>query len=429
MSEYFRRTQIADGVCFSCVRDEKFKHNSITINLIVPLDMRTAAAYAVLPGILRKGSASCPDFTKLERTLCELYGASLSADVSKHGEYQILGCSIIGIDDRFALAGEKISERCAELLTDMVLCPNITDGAFPQKDFELEKQYLIDSIEAEINEKRAYALNRCRTEMCRGSRLAVPKYGTIESAEKLTARSAAESYRELINTARIEIIFVGSGDPEPVCERMRMRFGSLRRSPVSHTPEPLVQSAETVRTVTERLEVVQSKLAMGMRAGDLSTPEKQTASRLMTYLYGGSPFSMLFRNVREKLSLCYYCAARLDPATGILMVDMGLEGENMERSREAIWSELQGIAGGDFTGEDLHSAKLAYCNALKSIGDSQASVENWCMTRILQGNNYAPSDEAAAIEAVTSEEIIAAAGGVTLDTVYFLTGKEEPENA
>ena len=72
---------------------------------------------------------------------------------------------------------------------------------------------------------------------------------------------------------------------------------------------------------------------------------------------------------------------------------------------------------------------LPRIHTLKSIGDSQASVENWCMTRILQGNNYAPSDEAAAIEAVTSEEIIAAAGGVTLDTVYFLTGKEEPENA
>lgn len=64
-----------------------------------------------------------------------MYGASLSAEVGKTGERQILSCSIVGIDDRFALEGESVSAGCARLLGEILLAPNITQGAFPMTTF------------------------------------------------------------------------------------------------------------------------------------------------------------------------------------------------------------------------------------------------------------------------------------------------------
>lgn len=425
MSQYFQRTPLGDGIHFSSVRDPKFKHNSVTVNLILPLDEEKAASRAILPFLLRKGSKHCPDFTQLEQALCKLYGASLDAGVSQYGESQILGCSISCVDDRFALNGEAITSQCARLLGDIVLCPNLVDGAFPQEDFQLERQFLIDTIEAEINEKRVYALNQCRREMCKGTRLAVNKYGTVAAARRLTAREAAQTYEEVLRTAAVEIVFVGCGDPEPVCKVFQELFSDISRCPAFHTPAPFVERAGELRRKTERMDIVQSKMVLGFRTGKLPDKHSVSAMRLMTFLYGGAPFALLFQNVREKLSLCYYCAARFDPATGMMMVDIGLEQKNREKAQVAILDQLGAISRGEFSEDEFKAAQLAYVNSLKSVGDSPAAVESWCTTRILQGTNHSPADEVQDILGVTAQEVADAAKQVTLDTVYFLTGKEE----
>ena len=424
MSEYFKRTPLGEEIFFSSVRDPKFKHNSITVNFLIPLEEEKAAGRAVIPFLLCRGSRQHPDFTQLEQTLCRLYGADLDGDVSQYGEYQILSCSISSVDDRFALDGEAITDRCARLLGEIVLDPRIEDGAFPEEEVRLERQNLMDTIEAEVNEKRTYAINQCRREMSRGTRLAVNKYGTVKAAGAITPQSAARDYRELTSAARVEIIFVGCGDPEPVRQVFEGLFAGVRRQPVRHAPQPLAEQAGDPRRKVEHMDVVQSKLVLGMRPGALPDKRAIDAVRLMAYLYGGAPFALLFQNVREKMSLCYYCAARFDPSAGILMVDTGLEQSKRQQAETAILDQLGAIARGDFEAETLEAAKLAYTNSLGSVGDSLGAVENWCMTRILEGANYSPEDEAADIRTITAQEVAQAAGRATLDTVYFLTGKE-----
>ena len=53
------------------------------------------------------------------------------------------------------------------------------------------------------------------------------------------------------------------------------------------------------------------------------------AMKLMNTIFGGTPFSKLFLNVREKLSLCYYCAAGYNQLKGTVFVDCGIEEENI----------------------------------------------------------------------------------------------------
>lgn len=429
MNESFVRERLAEGVYFASVRDPKFKHNSITLNLIAPLSEKTAAANAVLPFLLRKGSKKCPDFTKLEQTLCDLYGASLGAEVGKYGEYQILSATITSIDDKFTLDGEVISGRCADLLGDMVLEPNIKNGSFDAEDFKLEQQYLIDTIESEINDKRGYALRRCKNAMSQGTRLAVSKYGTAEQAKALTPHSVAQRYTELIDTARVEIIFTGCGDPTEAKEKFRTRFGAISRNPQTHIPGPLVEQAGELREMEEKMEIAQSKLVLGMRVGSCGTRQEQDALRLMTAMYGGTTFSRLFLNVREKLSLCYYCAANFDQSSGILLVDIGVEKGNRQKAQKAILHELEALAKGEFTDDELADTKLTVANSLRSVGDSLSATESWYLTQILRGCSDSPAKKLSDLQGVTRSQIEQAASRVTLDTVYFLTSKEDEKGA
>lgn len=420
--------ELYPSVRFSHLRDKKFRHNSISVNIIAPLCAKTATATAILPFLLRRGSAGFPDYTKLEQELCELYGASLGSDVIQYGGLQIIRCSITFVDDAYTIDAEQISGRCAALLGDIVLNPKLINGEFDHTDFELERQNLIDTIESEINDKRSYAIRKCKELLFEGSDLAAPRYGTVAQAKELTPAQAAARYTELMNTAQIDITFTGCGDPTAVRETFAKLFAGLKRHPAAYAMPTLPAAATKVRKKTQTMEVAQAKLVLGMRTGVLERSDDIDAMRLMTLLYGGTPNSKLFINVREKKSLCYYCAAHFNRPTGTVMVDIGVEHNNKEQAQQAIMEQLAAVAGGGFTDEELKEAKLAYANAVRSSQDSLSALESWYLTQLLDGERRSPEDEVAAMEKVTREAVCKAAAKVTLDSVYFLTGSREVVN-
>lgn len=123
-----------------------FKHNRISVNLIVKLDREKVTDRAVVPFILRQGSKNCPDFTDLNKKLCDLYGASLDAGVDKIGEYQMITLGIIGVDNRFALSGEDMVQECTRCSAKLYWNQILQMVNSIQKNTELEKQYLLETI-------------------------------------------------------------------------------------------------------------------------------------------------------------------------------------------------------------------------------------------------------------------------------------------
>ncbi len=422
MSKLIRR-QIGEGVHFSHIIDPKFKHNRIAINFIVPLDQERVTANAIVPFLLRKGCKAYPDFTELNRRLSDLYGASLDADVSKFGGFQIISVSITGVDDRYTIGGEAVTGACAALIGEIALRPNIVNGAFPAADVELERQYLIDTIESEINDKRTYALSRCKALMCKEEPYAIKRYGYTDKAKDITPQMAAEAYTQLRDGARVEILFIGSGHEEAAYSTFVELFHGLKRQVSPAPPIPRIEKAERLQSHEEQMDVNQSKLVMGFRTGPDEQKDANGVMRMTAALYGGTPFSRLFVNVREKLSLCYYCAARYDLATGLLMVDSGVEAENKEKAYEEILNQLTVLQKGEFSDDELRFTKLALGGALRATEDSLGGMESWYTTRIMVGDALAPPEDAALMDKVTKEQVVRAAGQITLDTVYFLTGK------
>lgn len=426
MSDRLCRKEIGDKIHFSSIIDPKFKHNRLSVNFIAPLSRETASDNAVVPFILRKGCRECPDFTSLNQRLAELYGASLDADVSKYSGYQVLEISIRGLDNRFSLENEDISRECALLLASVVLDPKFDEnGMFCESDVVSEKQYVIDTIESLINEKRGYALSQCMQYMCEGEPVAVRRYGYIETAEKITAKSATAAYHRLLETSPVEIMFTGSGNPEGAEQIFREKFSGLKRDSFDYSLAKLRSSAESVREHTETMELSQSKLVMGMRCGEFETRNDVNAARVFAAMYGGTPFSKLFLNVREKLSLCYYCASRFDVATKLLMVDSGVEAENKQKAQDEIIAQLDAVKNGQFSDEELANTKLLINNSIRTTNDSLSSIEGWYITQIMRGQDVSPEDDVSEINSVTREAVIEAAKKVTLDTVYFLTGNSD----
>lgn len=166
--------------------------------------------------------------------------------------------------------------------------------------------------------------------------------------------------------------------------------------------------------------VTQSKLVLGFRVTD---PDL-AAVRMMVSVLGGSPSSLLFMNVREKLSLCYYCAASYDRHKGILLIDSGVEKDNISLARTEILKQLETIHEDAFTDEEMESARLSLMDAFRTVSDDAASLEAFYLGQIYSGRTYTPEEEAGLLTQVSRKEIVRAAQSAALDTVYLLTSKQ-----
>lgn len=416
---------ICDGVNFRSIRDTKFKTMRISAHLIVPMSRQTAAENALLPFLLSRASREYPDFTKLGQRLAELYGASLNADVQKLGDLQVLSLSASGIADRYALEGEAISGELAKLLCSILFDPPLVDGLFPEDGFEQEKRQTMELIDSEYSDKRTYARQRCEAIMCADEPYGVNRYGGKEDIARVERPALTAAWKRLLDTAKIELMVLGDCDPAPVYEGFRAAFETLGSRKTADCTTKVVRSAEKVNTVTEKMDVAQGKLVMGFRTGTATPDEEVPATRLMAALFGGTPNSKLFLNVREKLSLCYYCSASYNSMKGIMLVQSGVEVKNMERAKEEILRQLDEVKQGNFDESEVEAAKMSLCNSYRTLSDSLGGLENWYLSQTFASHSQQPEEAAAQINAVTRQEIIDAANRVTLNTVYCLVGNGE----
>lgn len=425
MADYpLSREVIGEGIAFGSIPMERFKVNLLMLNLVLPLNRETITENVLVPLMLEKSTRDYPTYQLFSKKLGRMYGAAAGSTIQKIGDRLVVTLSVSTIDDRFALEGEPLLYESAELLCSMLLRPMILDGAFEEKTFSLQVQALRDAIQAEINEKRRYAVGQTLRLMFGDEPAGLSRLGYLEDLETLTPKKAAEAYERMLDTAQIEIIHVGMGDPSAARELFRKELSRLRRHPAA-IPSTVIRRGEgAVKERTDRFEVTQSKLCLGFRSDVTPDSGMLNPMRMMTAILGGTPTSKLFLNVREKLSLCYYCAAQFDRTKGVLLIDSGVEHGNVQKAREAILDQLNQLRAGDFSDTDMEYARLSLFNTFRSMTESPYTTASFYLAQVLEGTWETPEQQCGKIAAVTRAEIVQAADLLRLDTVYLLTGLE-----
>lgn len=332
------------------------------------------------------------------------------------------------MDDGLTPEQTPLLDREAELLGDLLLRPATRNGRFRAEYVTGERANLMDDIKSAVNDKRQYALRRLVEEMCAGEDFGVSRLGSLAAAEKINVTRLDRHYRQVLPTAQVELYYCGSASPR----RMELVWReALRDLPRQGRPEPPLTRWQAEprerRTVTERMDVTQGKLVLGFRTGCTLSGRGYPALVVANALFGGTPTSKLFLNVRERLSLCYYASSGLDKHKGLLYVQCGVAFENLARAEEEILRQLEAVQAGDFTDGELDAARRAMVRAYRSMADSQNAQADYWLSQSLSELWLAPQELAQLLEDVTREEVIQAAQKLRLDTVYTLRGPEGEE--
>ena len=420
MNNIINRRKIADGVYFSSITDKRYKKNLISVAFSTQLSEDTATENVIVPVLLTKCNSKLPTYKAFNNKMSRLYASGIGGTAGRQYDLQTISFGAYYLDDIYALSGEKMTGIMTDILIDCLTSPVTENGVFSEKFVELEKKTVIDNIETAINDKRSYAIERAMKTICKGEPASVCSYGTVEKAKLITPDSAYKAYRRMLETMPCEIICTGCSDFDGVAEKFAAAFEKAGIHDIENTTIALSPVKTQTEEVTERLTVNQSKLVLGFK----SHSDDDAALVLLQKIFGGTTSSKLFRNVREKMSLCYYCSAARNDLKGIMLVNSGVENENIEKTKEAVIDQLEEIKNGNFTNEDINFAEMAIKNDFKSVADSAGNVSNWYFDCIRKNDIVTPEEKLGRYLGVSKERIIAAAKSMVLDSVYVLTGNE-----
>lgn len=423
----FNEIFVTDGVSVVSVPTNRFKTNEIAIAFASPLSADTASVNAVLINMLANSTKKYPDMLSLNKKLAMLYGATVTASVIKLGENQIVKLTASSLDDRFSLENSKISAECLELLFSMIFDANLDEnGDFYEDDINRQKRIVIEKIESENNEKRVYSLRRLEQIMFENEPYAVNRYGTVESVNAVTNADLKKALNDLVTKARVMVTTVGTADCETVVDSTKKAFSNVKRDFAALGDAVFVPTASDVKTVSERIDVKQGKLVLGFRVNVEPNSELTPVMRALCDVFGGGPYSKLFANVREKLSLCYYCSARYDRRKSNIIIQCGCEEENMDKAVDEILNQLNEIKKGNFDTE-LEASKMGLCDSIKSVEDDSIYLLSWYDSQVVDNAVKSPTMSANEHLAVTKEQIIDCASLISLDTIFKLCSTKEGE--
>ncbi|MBQ9516597.1 MAG: insulinase family protein [Eubacterium sp.] len=423
----FTQINIGAGIDIVYAKTDKFKTNEIAVSLLTPLCEDTVSANALLFNLISRTTKAYPTVNEFNRRLAALYGAKVNCSVGKLGENQSLTIMMSSLADRFAIDGESIGADCFDLIADMLFAPNTDEnGHFFESDIKREKKLLCEKLDAEYSEKRIYSLRKLEALMFEGEPYAINKYGTKDSINALDGKALTSAYNTLLKSAKIQITVVGNVDIDYITARAAACFATVSREyqpPVKAVFKPF---PEMIKDEREAIDVEQGKLVIGYRVNCEDNFAGRPDVRLFCDVFGGGPYSKLFTNVREKMSLCYYCSARYDRRKSCVIIQCGCEEENMNKAVDEINHQLESVQNGDIE-EEFTAAKMGVSDLIMSVRDDSVSLCMWYSSQITDAEILSPEASAECNNSVTFDEIVSSAKLLKLDSVFRLVPSKEGE--
>ncbi|GGI63321.1 EF-P 5-aminopentanol modification-associated protein YfmF [Limosilactobacillus caviae] len=410
---------LARGVDLHIIPTKQFKMNHVLIDFATPQTPTNATARNLLANLLETSTHRYPTQTALARQLASLYGAYVNLFVNRLGMMHTVRLRASFVNNRFV--NEDLFEKISGLINEILFHPLIDDGEFDGPTFRIQANNLRSTIKSFYDDKQFLASQRLMDLYYRNdSVMKIPSFGQIADLEKLNAKSLVATYQSMINHDKVDIFVLGDIDPE-LARRVFARLPFNNRVPLSNSPLYHQLPYDQVQRKTEYQQVSQAKLNLAYSLPVYYHDSDYYAALVFNGLFGGTPYSKLFTNVREKASLAYYASSRLLPFNGVVSVQTGIRASDQERVQDMIQEQLKDLQNGNFSDEALKEVQDSLINQYRAGHDLASNIlEQQLVAKLVNETN---KDFVAEIKKVTPADISQVANKMKLQAVYLLSGE------
>ncbi|MFD2657142.1 EF-P 5-aminopentanol modification-associated protein YfmF [Gracilibacillus thailandensis] len=425
MAETLERIIPREGYDLHLIHTKKFKTIHLSLKFTSNLTRDNITKRALLPYILQQGTENYPTAIQLRQHLDELYGTVLAVDSSKKGENHIFTIRLELPNEQYIAGSQDLLDKGIAFLREIIYQPKLVNQAFDPKIVAREKETLRSKIESLKEDKMSFANTRMIEEMCKEEAYRLRVHGYEEDLDEITAEDLYSYYQQILNHDHLDVFAVGDIDGLDVEEKITALVEERQQQPIE---KAMRVTKDSEQTLIEEDDIKQAKLHFGYRTNITFNDEDYPALHVFNGLFGGFPSSKLFMNVREKHSLAYYAASRIESHKGLMFVFSGIAPEQYEKAKTIILEQMEQMRNGEFSDDQLSETKEMTVNQLRETLDNPQGMIELHYQSVLAKSSITPEQLLQKVNTVTKEQVINVANKIKLDTIYLLTSKEAEQS-
>jgi predicted Zn-dependent peptidase len=411
------------GYKLHVIKTEKYKTNTFVWKMKAPLNKEDVTLRALLPQVMQSSTEKYPSTTVLRSYLDDLYGATFFVDLGKKGENHVMSFSLEIANEKFLNDPSPLLKKGFEFLAEVLNNPHASGNSFDKETVEKEKRTLKQRIQSVYDDKMRYSNFRLIEEMCKGEPYALQVNGEMEDVDQITAESLYQYYQKAFQEDEMDLYVIGDVNEEEAGKLAGELLHFDNRKP-QRVMQEVGRKVEKAKEVKEQQDIKQGKLNIGYRTNIIYGDSDYYALQVFNGIFGGFSHSKLFINVREKASLAYYAASRVESHKGLLMVMSGIDLKNYDQAVRIIHEQMDAMKKGDFSDQELEQTKAVIQNQMLETVDTARGLVEVLYHNVVANVDIPLNHYLEEVQKATKEEVVNVAQKVELDTIYFLTGTE-----
>lgn len=402
------------------IKENRFKTNSLVFSYKYKTSEKDFLYFYVLTALLFSKNNKYNTKRKFNNKILDLYNPSFHCTFFTSGKYIIFRTKMTFLKEKYTEKG--MDKKSIKFFFESLFNPYIVNGEFDSETFDNEIRRICDDIKSIKDNPDSYSNERLRQIFNMNTSFCYTLMDKDKEIKNLTSRELYLFYKRIIDSGELIISFIGDTNydyvkyiDEYLQNRNNEKFNE------KHLENLKVRNQ--INEVQEKISTSQSRLNMLYIYDELTDFENKYVLRILDFILGGSADSKLFKEVREKNSLCYRISSGSNMLNNTMIIKAGINAKNYEKTKELIEQQIKNLKDGKFSSEDIEKAIISYKTACKEILDSPISIISSYLGKIY-GTSDLLDERKKNIEKVTKNDVIALANKLHLDTIYFLKGDE-----
>ena len=403
------------------INTDKFKTTTISVNFRDKIKKEDITKRKFLFQMLCSSSLKYNTNRLFEIKLEDLYSITLGHSNIKFGNLINSYIDIRFLNEKYS--DENLIYDSLDLLFELIFNPNVKDGKFDSKSFNIIKDKMNLIIDSEKENIQKYTLNRSLELMDKDDPISFNLWGYRDDLELITEENLYEYYKDVLKTNLIDIFIVGDVDKEKIINIFSEKFAinTIKKNEI----ESFITYNKCPKTIIaeEKFSLNQSKLSIVCKVLNLSLFERRYVLPLYSAILGGGGYSRLFLNVREKNSLCYTVSSVVKVPNSLMMIYCGIDAANYKQAIKLIKKEIKLK---NVTEEELENAKKEAISSIEILFDNPGNIINYYFgMEIFNADSI--EDKIKNYNKVTVKDIEALANKIKVAIIYFLKGNANEE--
>lgn len=406
------------------IKTNKFRTVSISINFRRPIIKEEITIRNFLSLMLLQSTKNFPSKRLLAIEAEKLYDVSLVTKHQRLGNYSLLSFNLTMLNENYTEKG--MYEKSLTFLFDILFNPNVNNGAFDSKSFNIIKNIYTSQLKSIKDDPRKYSLIRMLEEMDNKASFSF-RDGYLEDIEKIDEKKLYEYYKSIIKSDEIDVFVLGDIDVNKTKNIFKDKF---MINTIKRNKKELIIEHKTyrkrIKKVMEKEKIKQVKLSIGCKLINLTDYERKYVLPIYANILGGPSYSKLFNNVRIKNSLAYYVASTYINADNLLLIYSGINIEHFNKTLNLIKREMQEMAKGNISETELNNAKNNILSVIDTINDyPDRIIDSYLLMALLKLDDLKTRKQK--YKEITIDDLKKVTKKIKMDTVFLLYGDEENE--